>query len=435
MATPIKRIEKDFFLKMLYDKQLPVIFLRNRTEYVLRVEQSSEKEIILRADHLIPGLTPRKQMQLIFEYHAKIITFTVEIETIKNNRITGKAPEFLYKDLNRSHSRVINPPDLKVQFSLPGDRYALPFPKVGDFESGELTEFMQNLNPADFNGLIAWMGTWVKGFSGEHKLVFFKDKPPTTTEERILAETGKTIFLPSTKASAGGLSPLPRTDPNPEKKLVTEDMFKRYLESVGVGKIYLDDTLSRYTRLKLEGGIFSDAWVPILFQEYVIGYIHVWIRAEGIPPLTKEILDTLYQFARVVAFSLKINGYFDEGMLTNKPFSGNILDISISGLLFSYPSSDLTSALLPDTELAVTFSAPIRPDGAVRTIKAAAQIVRRFTDRTTNYFGCQFLDIAPEDIRFLFEFIYGRPFTDDDAGTAGKAGAAAADPHFLSGHV
>ena len=39
MATPIKRIEKEFFLKVLYDEQLPIVFLHNRTEYALRVEQ------------------------------------------------------------------------------------------------------------------------------------------------------------------------------------------------------------------------------------------------------------------------------------------------------------------------------------------------------------------------------------------------------------
>jgi hypothetical protein len=38
------------------------------------------------------------------------------------------------------------------------------------------------------------------------------------------------------------------------------------------------------------------------------------------------------------------------------------------------------------------------------------------------YFGCRFLDVAPEDMRFLFEYIYGKPFTDSDAS-------------FLSGQV
>ncbi|GHV80228.1 hypothetical protein AGMMS49944_20190 [Spirochaetia bacterium] len=128
MAIQIKRIQKDFFLKIVYDEQIPVIFLRNRTEYMLRVERLTEKEIFLLAARPIPGLQPRRKMHLIFEYRAKIMAFTVEIKTIRENHIVAGTPEYLYKDLNRSYSRVVNPPELKIQFSLKGDDQ--------DFESG-----------------------------------------------------------------------------------------------------------------------------------------------------------------------------------------------------------------------------------------------------------------------------------------------------------
>ena len=31
------------------------------------------------------------------------------------------------------------------------------------------------------------------------------------------------------------------------------------------------------------------------------------------------------------------------------------------------------------------------------------------------YFGIEFSMMAPEDFRFLFEYLYGRPFTDLDS--------------------
>ncbi|MDR2245775.1 MAG: PilZ domain-containing protein [Treponema sp.] len=410
MATPIKRIEKDFFLKVLYDEQLPIIFLRNRTEYVLRVEQPVKDKISFLSDRPIPDLKHREKMNLIFEYQEKIITFTVEIRSLRANHITAAVPEFMYKNLGRSHSRVVTPPDLQVQFTFREERYSLSFPKITDYDSGEITEFMEKLNPPDLNGLIAQIGTWIKGFASNFKLVIFKDTQPTTAEEKLLAETGKAIYLPST------LGTLPAVDPHPKKRLVTGDMLKRYLESAGVGKEHLDETAARFIRSKFEGGIFSDAWIPILFQEYVIGYLHVWINTEGLPPLNDEVMETLFQFARVLAFSLKINGYFDSGLLDNEPFMGNVIDISASGLLFAYPISDLSMALRTDSELSVRLNSP------KRGIDATVQIVRQYNDKTTSYFGCRFLDIAPEDIRFLFEFIYGKPFTDEDA-------------YFLMGHV
>jgi hypothetical protein len=410
MATPIKRIEKDFFLKVLYDEQLPIIFLRNRTEYVLRVEQPVKDKISLVSDRPIPDLKHREKINLIFEYQEKIVTFTVEISAIRVNHITAAVPEFMHKNLGRSHSRVVTPPDLQIQFTFREERYFLAFPKITDYDSEEITEFMEKLNPPDLNGLIAQIGTWIKTFASGFKLIIFKDTQPTTAEEKILAETGKAIYLPSTLGS------LPEVDPYPKKRFVTDAMLKRYLESAGVEKNRLDETAARFIRSKFEGGIFSDAWIPILFQEYVIGYIHVWINKEGLPPINYENMETLNQFARVLAFSLKINGYFDSGRLDNEPFAGNVIDISASGLLFAYPISDLSKTLRTGSELSVLLSSP------KRRIDATVQIVRQYNDQTTSYFGCRFLDIAPEDIRFLFEFIYGKPFTDEDA-------------YFLAGHV
>jgi len=178
----------------------------------------------------------------------------------------------------------------------------------------------------------------------------------------------------------------------------------------------VDDACSRFIKQKHDSGTLSDLWVPILFQEYVIGYIHIWINTEGKPPFDYGVIDTLYQFAKILAYSLKINGYFETGKLKNEPFEGKIIDISASGLLFTYPNSPLASTLLLDSELAVRLMAPRR------TVNAKARIVRRYKDSIQGYFGCRFMEMAPEDLRFLFEYIYGKPFTDSDAG-------------FLSGQV
>jgi hypothetical protein len=411
MATPIKRIEKDYLLKVLYDDQIPILYLRNRTEYVMRLEKPAKQDIQLQADRPIPGLKPRKKMDLMFDHLGKVVTFSIEVGSLRNNHIIAEAPEFLYKNLGRSHSRVVPPPDLQIQFTLQGDRYSLSFPTIAEYESMEIDAFKQRLDPRNFSGLIDQLGEWSKGFANGHKLILFKDAKLNIIEEKILAETGKTIFLPSTTGT------LPQTDPYPKKRLVTADMLKRYLESTGVGEAYLDEAASRFIRSKFDNGIFAEVWVPVFFQEYVIGCIHLWISSkEGLPPLDYGIIDTLYQFAQVLAFSLKINGYFDSGRIKNEPFAGNVIDISTSGLLFAYPRSNFAESLLLDTELLIKLTAPMR------TVNAIARIVRRYNDKTTFYFGCRFLDMSPEDTRFLFEFIYGKPFTEADAS-------------FLSGNV
>ena len=402
MATPIKRIEKDFLLKCLHDEQIPIMYISGRTEYILHLVRPAKSDIVFRSDRPVAGLKPRRKMDLMFDYKSQVIIFSIEVDTVKDDTITAQAPEFLFKNLDRSYSRISMPDDLKVQFTFRGDRFSLHYPKVQEYKSGDIGEWLNKVDPKDLQGLIDQMASYIRSFASGYKMVIFKEVKPTTTEERVVAETGKSLYLPSTLAN------FPQSDPYPKKRLITEEIFRRYMESTGVNLLYLDSAVSRFVKQKFDAGFFSDAWVPILFQEYVIGYIHIWINQEGKLPFDYNIIETLYQFAKVLAYSLKINGYFNSGRIKNEPFEGKIIDISASGLLFAYPHSGLSSALLPDSELAVRLSV------MQRNIRASAKIVRRYKDNSLGYFGCRFLDMAPEDMRFLFEYLYGKPFTEND---------------------
>ena len=412
MSTPIKRIERDFFLKVLYDEQIPMIYIKSKTQYVLILEKPAKGQMFFKTDRPIEGLKVRKKLDLMFDYRGQIITFTVEVESLKEKdaHIITAEPEFLYKNLDRSFSRVTVPGDLQVQFTFLWDRYSLSYPKVTEFERENLGELVKSMDPRNLSGLIDQMAAWIKGYASGYKLVIFKDVKPSTTEEHLVAETGKSFYLPST------LGPFPQEDPYPKKRIITEDIFKRYLESTGVDLKFVDSACDRFVKQKFDGGIYSDLWVPVLFQEYVIGYIHIWINKEGKLPFDYGIIETLYQYSGILANSLKLNGYFESGKLKNEPFEGKIVDISASGLLFTYPNSAFASTLLPDSELTAKLTTPNR------TVNAKAIIVRKYKDNIQGYFGCRFLDMTPEDLRFLFEYIYGKPFNDTDG-------------EFLSGQV
>jgi hypothetical protein len=410
MATPIKRIEKDFLLKVLYDEKIPVMYLKTKTQYILIVEKPTKGQMFFKVDRPIEGIKVHKKLDLMFDYKGQVIMFSVEVIDFKDDHIVTQEPEALFKNLDRSFSRVPTPTDLQVQFTFHGDRYSLTYPKVTEFDTLTPADLITNSNPRNLNNLIDQMASWIKNYASGYKLVVFKENKPSSTEEKLLAETGKALFIPST------LGPLPSEDPYPKKRLITEATFHRQLESNGVNPKYLDDACTRFIAQKNKSGIFSDLWVPILFQEYVVGYIHIWIDKEGMMPFDYAVIDSMYQFAKILAYSLKLNGYFERGKLKNEPFEGKIIDISASGLLFTYPNSTFANTLLPDSELAIRLTTDRR------TINVKGKIVRRYKDNMQGYFGCRFVDMEPEDLRYLFEYIYGKTFTDTDAA-------------FLSGQV
>ena len=404
MATPVGRIEKEFLFKALFEEKLSIMYIKDRVEHVLLLDKEAGVEMALRSDKSLGKLKPYTKLALLFNYRGQVIDFTVEIQSQKDNLIVCKAPETLYKNLDRNYLRVETPSDIKILFTFRGDRFNLAFPKIMEYENIMTEDLVKNLDMGNLSGLIKQVTGLLSNFADGYKVVNFKDKKPETTEERIVSETGKTLFIPSTVGF------LPRTDPYPRKRIITEELFKRYLEGTGVGSSYLDENCSRFLKNKFEDGIYSDAWIPILFHEYVIGYIHIWIDKQGRLPFDYSVLDNVYQYAKVLAFALKESGYFDHGKVTNEPFAGKVLDISASGLLFACSlGNSLLSTLLVDSELTVSIEAPNR------TINVVAKIVRRFKDKTAGYFGCRFMNMAPEDMRFLFEHLYGRHIDDSDS--------------------
>ena len=415
MATPVGRIEKEFLFKAIFDEKLNVMYVKDGKDYALLLEYpagsasgisgdtSRGEELIFRCEELKNKPKAHTKMPLLFNYRGQIIDFCTEVNSTKDDLIFCKMPDKLYKDLDRDYLRVGVPSDMKILFTFKGDRYNLLFPRIMEYEKVRTKEISSNLDTRNLSSLMKQIKELLSKFSDGYRIINFKDKKPETTEERIVSETGKTLFIPSTAEF------LPKVDPYPKKRIITEDLFKRYLETTGVGASFLDENCARFLKNKLNSGVFSDAWVPILFHEYVIGYIHIWIEKQGRPPLDFRILDHVYQYAKILAFALKENGYFENGKVKNVPFEGRILDISASGLLFACPlGTSLISTLLIDSELTVTIEVP------KRTINIIAGIVRRFKDKTAVYFGCQFTQIEPEDMRFLFETLYGRKIDDQD---------------------
>ena len=165
MATPIKRIEKEFLIKVLYDEQLPVMHIKGQTQYVLIVEKPTKGQMFFKADRPIEGLKVRKKLDLLFDYRGQVIIFSVEIVNFKDEHIIALEPEFLYKNLDRSFSRVSTPPDLNVQFTFSGDRYSLSYPKVTEYEDVNPAEFNKSMDPQNLTGLIDQMAAWIKGYA------------------------------------------------------------------------------------------------------------------------------------------------------------------------------------------------------------------------------------------------------------------------------
>jgi hypothetical protein len=147
-----------------------------------------------------------------------------------------------------------------------------------------------------------------------------------------------------------------------------------------------------------------------LYELYLVGYVYMCNREDRKEKISKDLLEYAYDFARVLGYSLHLTGYFSANDNMERRYEAPIIDISASGLLFAHPRSDLSNNLVIHTDIGVTVRFP------ERTMLIGSRVRRKFQDSERCYFGIQFLDINQEDLNFLYEKLYGRPYSleEDD---------------------
>ena len=395
MSKLVKRIEKEFFLKILYDEQIPLTYYKDRTEITLFLKTPPKDTLVFKTNWPADGVNVPGKMSLMFTYREDAMLFDVNILEIHDTEIICAVPESIRKNLDRSHLRVKLPPQVNIKVSFWGDRYNFPFNRLRQYSplSGSV---------ATLPSLKGQVESFVKANDYGYKVVVFnKEHEFASTEEQVLAHTGKTLFFPVVKDG------LPQKDPYNRNRIVTEDLFNRYLlEEMGIEGRAAEAAYAKLVREKVLSGVVSEVWVPILFQEYAVGYVRIWSNSAEKQLLDYLMIDTLFKYAEVMAQLLKEKGYFDKMKMANVTFNADVQDISVSGLLFTCANPDISMKLMPECDLKVTITT------LNRSLDIKSTITRNYRDKSSIFVGCHFKDMSAEDIRYLFECIYAKPFKE-----------------------
>jgi hypothetical protein len=402
MATSLKRIEKEFILGSARDDQTKLLLLAGNGEWPVEIKTIGADYIVF--SHAMPLRLLRRGIhyEFRFVYRDQAMAFRAKTNDIKDNLLTVDMPASVYKNLGRRYSRRLAPTELSVSFSFKGERFELAFPTTKEYTAPATPEASADFDPADIRGLIRSFNAKAEEIASEKSIVMFKERQPESVEERVITRTGKMLFLATT---AGGM---PEIDPFPRSRIVTRALLAEFFKEEGLREDLVEDEVARFERNKRSSGILSELLVPILFQEYVIGYVSLQNRVAGREPFDLASLETFHLFSEILAHSLKINGYFKGAPKKVPDIRAQVLDVSAGGILFANDSKDLGASLLPDARLDLLFSV------SDRKLKAAGTVRRTYRDGDLFYYGVEYDEIQPEDFRFLFEILYGRPFTDAD---------------------
>ncbi|MFP4113255.1 MAG: PilZ domain-containing protein [Spirochaetota bacterium] len=398
MAHEIKRIEKEFILKNLVENHAPLevhVGAERLQAYIVKF--NDERLWIRLADDIFPAKLD--EVTAFFRFRNNPMTFTTRVVETNDDVAELVQPHELFRDLSRSFERIKAPSGVSVSFLFKGKQVRLDYPDSDQYEPAEDPGAAPGFDAAKISDLLKAFRERAARFATENKIVMFRERKPTTFQERLIARSGKILVLPFYTAETQIRSSEIRERLLSQDEIISlkaedgEDMFS-VLEQIG--KIVESNRAKR---------LWHELYCPVLYRQYVVGYTYL-IRADSDQErFEPAVFDFVVQFGRILAYSLKVNGYFSAEPQIDEFGAAELIDISGSGLLFSYPPDGPDILLYTDLDLKITLGD--------ETISARGRVMRKFQDAGRVYIAIQFIELSPEDMERLFQHIYGTSYRGD----------------------
>lgn len=405
MGTEVGRIEKEFVFKSLVDDKVPCDVHASRREFACCFSGIREDQLEMAPlEGRLDGITVGEEVRVFFYLKNNYHTFASRVVEVAPDRVVVQQPPGVYKNLQRKYERVKLQGAIDVSFSLQGTKVELNFPKSDRFNPVEPPEEDTTFDSGKIHDVVQAFRIKMQTIASDHAIIMLRDRVPRLWEEKTIVRVGKSLWIPSTAED------FPSRDPFPDGRVITKGELIAMEEEAGSAPYVITSKLGNILYEKTKKDIVSELWCPVLYNEYVVGYVHVWNTGARRERISRDTMEYVQQFAKVLCYSLVTNGYFKVENSTERRYEAPIMDLSASGLLFAHTSTDLIKELLVHSDLDLTISLGAAASGPARTIKVGGRIMRKFRDAENAYFGVLFMRIEEEDFKHLFRFLYGKEF-------------------------
>lgn len=403
MGLKVGRIVKEFVFNALVDKQMEIDLHGDKKDLTCKVVNIEEDVLgleIIRGE--VSEFSPSDDVRVFFFFQNNYHCFDSRVVEVSEGQIKIEHPEGVYKNPQRKYERIKLKKPVEVYFTLRGEKIKLNFPKAKRIlTSDEVDEARGFESPSMQELLREFRAKMAEAVSYNH-ISMMRNKSPGSYEEKLLVSTGKILWIPSTEED------FPFKDPFPDERVIIKRELVDYEKSFNTPAYIITSKLGNQLYEKQKKKIFSEVYCPILFDQYLVGYIYCANLDGKKEKISSELLDYISQFAKVLCYALETNGYFKTESNGENRYRAEIIDLSASGLLFAYPQEAIAKDLLIHTDLDLTLSL------GGRRIVAGSRIRRKFKDKNCMYFGAQFLKIEQADFRHIFELLYGHPFSQEE---------------------
>lgn len=394
MAKLVTFIEKEFILGQIQKTGAKIQVFGTGKTVSARVK-SFDKECI----HLsgiakeLETFKPWESVSIFLAYQSQRATFHAKVRKVGGADMVVSLPESFLKAPQRKAIRVPPPRDLKLEFYMQSERIRLEVPESSEYSDIEMPSLSAGFDPSSISRLLDSFKDRASTMYSKSGLVMFsKSRSPSTIEERLIADLGRTLLVTSTQ------SPLPAADPYPEGRIITQAMADAF---EGPSIFTEGSELERSRAAKSAVGVVSELYGPVLYYQYVVGYVYLMNDETRKACLDYKAVDLAWEFARILAYSLKANNYFKvDDDAKPDPYQPEVVNVSAGGCLLSLPKSRFKLRLKQGSVLDIE----LEHSGEALSVKG--RVARHLEDRQNDYYGVAFLNADAAAVSSLRKTLY-----------------------------
>lgn len=361
------------------------------------VNMTEERLWLQFPDQILPeGLA---DLTVFFRFRNSAMTFSTRVVEATEDTLELVQPTELFRNLNRAFERIQAPPSVGVTFLYKGQQVRLDYPDSEQYDPAEAPEADPGFDATRVADLLQAFRERSERFAAENKIIMFRERTPTTFQEKLITKSGQILVLPFYTAEGQIRSEEIRD------RLLTQDEVIAFEAEAGEDMFTVLERIGSIVAKNRDNRIWHELYCPVLYHQYVVAYLYL-IRTESQQDrFDPAVFEFVVQFARILAYSLKANGYFKADPVVDEFSGAQLMDISGSGLLFSYPQDGPPILLYTDLDLKLHL-----PN---TTIPVRGRVMRKFNDENGSYIAIQFIELDPDDMEILFLEIYGERYRGD----------------------
>jgi hypothetical protein len=279
---------------------------------------------------------------------------------------------------------------------IQGTKVELNYPESENYEPVEEPSFDPGFDATQIAELLKAFRERAAQHASDSKIVMFRERQPETFQERVIARSGKILILPFPERE---FQSLPR---DARDRVLRQDEALE-MEKRSGGEVFSTlDAITQIVKKLNDREIWEELYCPVLYREYVVGYLYLLKSGRDVTRFDSRAVEFVIQLSRILAYSLQLNGYFKEQPITEEYDQAALIDISGSGVLFSYPVDGPSLSLYEDIEMRIHMEND--------EIPASGRIMRKYRDSGRIYFGVQFTNLDTEGMNKLFDRLYGTQY-------------------------